>query len=226
MATFYIPVAGTNAWSDDSVYLEEIGKEHIRWWQEPSKFYDFMRENGFEQPKPYDPFIWTTNLDGTSFWRRWWIFKGAMFRIQDHRDWIAGAGALRWYVNACCKGPVNLIVHSHGLQVAAYACEQGLVVDKLITIGSPVRHDMMRVYYEARKNIRRWLAITDGNNDRWQLLGQIGDGRFSWFTRQNLRHLADLNQGIPNIQHSRILSDPDAFHYWHDYRWLDFLREK
>lgn len=222
MSILYIPVAGTNGWSDDSNELDSYGQRNIRWWQD-SMFYFFMKEHGFDVPNRRDPFVWTTDLGGVQFWRRFPIFKGKINQIRDHRDWIAGAAALRWYCKAHVplEVPVSIIAHSHGLQVVAYACDQGLVVDNLITVGSPIRDDMKHLYKCIRDSEIRWLHISDGNNDRIQLAGQFGDGIF---TRRRHNIYANFNNPLLNISHSRILSDPDAFHYWTDLGWLNFLR--
>jgi hypothetical protein len=216
----YIPVAGTSGWADDSAKLAQYGRNEVRWWQD-SYLYYFLKAEGFNVPNVKDPYIWTTDLGGTSFWRRWAIWKGKISLTRDHRDWIAGGAALRWYIKGhnLDDSDVNIIAHSHGLQVVAYASEQGLKINHLISVGSPVRRDMEEVY--KRMNVRRWLHIFDGNNDRIQWAGQLGDG---FLSRRLKNSYANFNHPLPNIEHSRVLSDPDAFHYWKDMFWLDFLR--
>lgn len=218
---FYIPVAGTRGWSDDSSSLEQYGVNELRWWQDNSFFHRFMQRHGFDLPCPLDPFVWSTDLNGAAFWRRWSILKGLVSRSKDHRDWIAGGAALRWYISYCKVSGVNIIAHSHGLQVAAYAAEQGLLIDKLVSVGSPIRKDMEPIYEGARHNIKKWLHIQDGNNDRIQLAGLFGDGAFSM---RRAAKFADHFDTLPNISHSRIVSDPNAFHYWQDLSWLEFLK--
>lgn len=219
----YLPIAGTNGWSDDSSHLEQYGRNEIRWWQD-SYFYYFMHNEGFDVPNIKDPFIWTTDLGGTSFWRRWPIWRGKVSLTRDHRDWIAGGAALRWYLqlNSLAFSDINIIAHSHGLQVVAYACDQGLRVNHLITVGSPIRKDMRHHYQMMRDGcVRRWLHIYDGNNDRIQWAGQIGDGSF---TGRLNNKFARFNHPLKNIEHSRVLSDPEAFHFWKDMFWIDFLK--
>lgn len=222
LPNIYIPVAGTNGWSDDSEILDDYGRNEVRWWQ-TSYFYYFMKKNGFDVPNSKDPYVWTTDLQGVSFWRRWSVFNGKINKIRDHRDWIAGGAALRWYIKSYGleDTEVSLIAHSHGLQVVAYACDQGIRVKNLISVGSPIRRDMEHLYKCIRNSTIRWLHISDGNNDRIQLAGQFGDGILS---RRTFNKFANFNNPLPNISHTRILSDPNAFHYWVDLQWLEFLR--
>lgn len=219
----YIPIAGTFAWADDT--LEKVGPER-RWWQYNSNFDHYMGECLFTNDNTHDPFTWSTDLNGIQFWRRWPILQKWFKKDKDHRDWMAAGSALTWYVEAkkIDLKDRNIIAHSHAYQVIAYACAyHGLKINNLITVSSPIRRDMEPVYTLAKFNINRHLHIYDGGtfSDRVQVYGEFGDGGF--FPLRYSSH-ADFNDPIGNVQHSKVLSNPDDFHYWSDRGWLDFLK--
>ncbi|MBI4251007.1 MAG: hypothetical protein HY618_00975 [Candidatus Tectomicrobia bacterium] len=133
------------------------------WWRPGSPFAREAGRNGVRLLAPDDPFRWSTRLDGI---------------IGDNGEWELSGEVLKWYCHAKAPGePVNLIAHSHGGQVAAYAAARGLRVSTLITIATPVRRDMEPVYSRASGSISgRWVHIHTGRRDRWQWLGGLGDG--------------------------------------------------
>lgn len=161
---------------------------------------------------------WSGDMNGRP-WRRW-------IGREDHGDWITGGIALyAWVVPPiaphCRIAPedTRIICHSHGLQVVLYACQLGLRVRSLVSIGSPVRADMRAVSVAARRNIGAWLHLHSDWSDRWQWLGAVGDGALGI---QRRHPLADLNRALPGVGHSRILTDPKAFGIWPEV--VDWLR--
>lgn len=216
----YIPGAGTNGWNDDT---HDKSPENRRWWQVSSNFNLMMVEHGLYM---YDnPFVWSTDLGGIEFWRRWPIINKFVKKDVDHRDWKAAAAAFSYYIDAYFHNePLVVIGHSHFYQVVAYACaDYGVRVDRLITVSSPIRSDMDEVYQRARKNIGTHLHIYDGGRftDRIQLLGELGDGNFDLVRECKY---ADYNDPVGKVNHSRVLSDPEDFHHWIDRGWIEFIK--
>lgn len=204
-----ILVAGTHGWRNDGT---------VQWFSPGSPFASFLAANGahpFFAPGPL-PFIWSTDLGGVG------VGDG------DLVVW-AGAGAnLYWF----CVPPVapqrripgaelNIIAHSHGLQVVLYAASFGLKINHLISVCSPVRQDVMGVAKKARPNIAHWRHLHSDRSDWWQWFGSLFDGDL----RLPRAHpLADVNETIPAVGHTGLLDKPDYFHYWVDKGWIGDLR--
>lgn len=216
---FYIPIAGTRAWND-------IGQPKNRWWQSESAFAQFMRSLDCIMKDEDQPFVWSTDLDGIQFWRRWPIFFGKVSRTRDHRDWIAASENLIRYIEAPgCSMPIydrNLIAHSHGGQIVFYAASFGLKIRRLITVSTPERADMSDVIIKARPNIEHWIHIYDKNRDRIADWGAIGDGSFS--RERSFGKGPNNTIAAENISHSKILTDPAFIPYWRTQGWADYLR--
>ena len=204
--TSYIAVGGTHSWLP--------GRRTGEWYHEDSRWSLYMKSQRFA-PIIGDgrPFTWSTQLDGLLFWR-----KGA--------TWAAAGDALfAWIVPPLAPlmrvppSQTNLIVHSHALQVALWACALGLKVHTLTSIAGPVRSDMADVAALARPNIRFWQHLYSDRSDRMQWLGEFGDGALG-IVRQH--PLADRNVSMPKAGHSGILNDPQWFVLWPDL--LDNIR--
>lgn len=138
--------------------------DELPWWHPLSPFGQEGRAHDVLIDP--EPFIWSTELDGIKG-RNW--------------GWWAAGHALRYFVHgkypplAVQLVPVNIVAHSHGGQVAIYAAAQGLIIDTLVTVGTPVRRDLRRFCQVARVNIRRWIHVYSPN-DPVQLQGVLGDG--------------------------------------------------
>lgn len=205
MSTAYIPVQGTHGWDEDP--------NRFQWWEPQSALASYLHQNQIEQVNVSLPFVWSTELDG--------VLR------PSHIVWKAAGYALRYYIgDQFPKGlPTekrNLIAHSHGGQVAFYACASGLQIRNLITIGTPVRGDMEAVVKAARPNIGYWLHICDSKSDWISLAGALFDGRI------RLKHdfpLADRNDNCSDlkISHSKILTDADRFGLWQTRGWAEVL---
>jgi hypothetical protein len=205
--TAYTPVQGTNSWTDIPMG-RIVGKK--LWWQDGSEFTQYLlSKHNLMVLNPYLPFIWDTDISGV-FWKK------------GHRDWqAAGANLHRYFEFQKVRWQDrNVILHSHGLQVGLYACAQGLELRNVISIGGPVRKDMMKVAEVARKRIGYWLAISDPK-DKTQLSGGLFDGALGYVSKHPL---ADANDSIPGIAHSHVLYNPAFFHHWADHNWPDFLK--
>ncbi len=173
------------------------------------------------------PFVWTTDLNGIHFWRRWKIWGKKDPTYRDHRDWVAAAENLIRYCDSV-RGAIpyedrNFIVHSHGFQVWAYASALGLRTRRVISIAPPFRRDMEDTIRLARRNTERWCLVIDPNNDRVADLGSFGDGvirRSRVFDVEGGR--PDVIVRIPEIEHSRILNEKRSL--WKENGLADFLR--
>lgn len=210
-----IPVAGTHGYR---------GQLTGDWWHDRSPLLLFLGAFGFTCLQPARPFVWTTDLNGQRFWRRW-------FGLTDpHYDWLAAAYGLNTYIrpifdegdNYVPLAQRNVIVHSHGLQVVLYACaEWDLKLNSLVSVMAPVRADMQEIAGRARRNIGYWEHLYSDRTDSWQWIGGIGDGRVGIVRRHPK---ADRNTLVPKAGHSRLLHDSAFFMQWVDLGLLDRIR--
>jgi hypothetical protein len=202
MHTQTVCIAGTHGWSDD---------DQVRWYCKGSPFITMLERRGmcpFFTPDCGDPFIWSTDLGGVGF------------GSGDHKVWSAAGRSLKNF----CVPPLaphlripaerlQIITHSHGVQVALYAAAKGLKIDRLISVTGPVRRDMQAVIEKARPNIRYWRQVwTDG--DWMQLLGGLFDWRIGVSRKFSQ---ADNNVKIPGIGHSGLFQDARHLPHW---EWL------
>lgn len=151
-------------------------KESRSWIDDGSGFVVEALIHGVNVIDLKEPFLWSTALDGYSpkFWKK----------NHNHMVWASWGRALLYYAHWKAPGvPVNLIAHSHGGQVAAYALNYGLKVNQLITIATPVRADMAKIWTAGRPNVKSHLHIHTGKRDMMQWLGELGDGRFGIYRR-------------------------------------------
>ena len=199
----YLPIQGTHAWSTKD--KENDGQ----WWHRSSKFASFLAEHGLFVLEHKDgQFVWSTDLDGLG--------------QRSMNDWVAAGKALKYYMACVPYSQRNLIVHSHGLQPALFACADGLKIRRLVSVCSPVRKDMMATAKDARPNIGRWLHIYAlGWKDKMARLGQLFDGNLSLKTTHPL---ADINAGVKGAGHSSVICEEEFFHHWVDDGWIEFLK--
>jgi hypothetical protein len=110
-------------------------------------------------------------------------------------------------------------LHSHALQVACYADIQ---VNNVVSIGSPIRSDMMQEYLKFKNHCRNWMHIRDSKFDLMGTLGQVGDGK--WFGTRECKVPGVVNHRLKGISHTRILNDIQHMLLWEKEGWFDFLR--
>lgn len=197
---------------------EEI-LDRKQWYHPDSDFVHYMNEEGEgDYLFPLEPFIWSSDLDGL-----------AALDEGHHTDWIAGGYALRDHLQPIAAPDAvplphrNIIAHSHGLQVVAYALARaGLRINTLVTVGSPIRADMEAAYKRMRANVNYWLHLYSDETDHMQWFGELGDGHIGI---QRTTPYADSNQFTAGVGHSDILFVPKDFHLWKDSGWLDTLRK-
>jgi pimeloyl-ACP methyl ester carboxylesterase len=168
------------------------------WWKPGTSFYQAMIAAGLSPVSPVEPFQWSHDIDGTLLD---YVFGRA------HRDWMAAGHALSWYAHSqlppLADGTyqrVSIIAHSHGGQVALYAAYYGLLVDCLVTVGTPVRRDMQRIASQGRGNIRFWAHLYGDGRDFWQVLGGRTLNRRMVLADQNI-HEPATHRGLlnPNV---------------------------
>ncbi len=203
----YIAVPGTWGWS--------LGQTKA-WWQEGSPFHRFMVEHGFHQDHAERSF-WSTRLDGVSLWQ-------CLRRSQAaRRSWAHGGKVLHHFLTEHTEPGKKrrVICHSHGLQVVLYACAQGAQIDRLISLGSPVRKDMRSTAELARPNIVDWTHVASDRSDTTQIFGELFDGAFG-IVREH--PLADKNIIIPSVGHSQLLRDNATLRRcWPSYGLIRFI---
>lgn len=202
----YIAVAGTHA----------AGRE-VEWDHPDSPLTTFLRENGASplMISPLKRYQWSTALDGLD---------------NNDETWDAAGRALAHYIvpplaneSLLPTEETFIIAHSHGGNVVAYACgKYGLKVNGLITVATPVRGNLDRLYKEASNNVNRHLHLYAGWKDFMQILGSIRDGR--WGIHRQMPY-AEKNAKMPE-GHGNILRDPKLFSRWIDEGWLDFWKGK
>jgi len=213
MSTPVLLVQGTHAWGRTDPETE--------WWSRRSPFAQFLTAEGCTVLGGDRPYVWDTDLDGVGFLSR---------TRTRHINWEAAGLSLYAYLRPPLRAnfddyvPLadrNLIAHSHALQVVAYACARGLIINRLVTIGAPVREDMAEVYAAARPHIGAWWHVHSDASDRIQWLGTLFDGHLG-IVRAHPR--ADRNVAIPKVSHSKLVNDQRDFPLWDAYNLLPFLR--
>jgi hypothetical protein len=181
----YVAIAGTWGQRDPEAAIDPWRD----WWHPQSHWSADMQALGWHPLRP-DPFRWSTDLDGTWLQRvvqrrifgDWWAAAYALCYYCGHEPTVEGPAKAREYADLWVSrpdavlGPPVLIAHSHGGQVALLAIRLGLPVHGLITVCTPVRRDVLREC-EGRTP-QRWVHVYGDHADRWQWLGEVGDGVF------------------------------------------------
>lgn len=192
-----------------------IDQRNGQWWIPGSLWFYTLASYAPSILPLYDqPFVWSTDVNGALDQ----LFR--CFTKRKHTDWQAGGASLSYYLRFAPLPARNVVAHSHGGQVVAYACAAGTPINNLITVGTPVRKDMDDIWQRALPNIRgRWMHIQDQDRDWMSGLGQLFDGRLGW---QHKMPWADQNMLIPDIDHSKLLHDEATINtYWPQlHRWL------
>lgn len=170
-----------------------------QWRKMSSCFVESLINHNFALLDKKDLFIWTAHLDGV---------------LGKNTTWQMAGYALLWYCHAKEKDvKVNIIAHSHGGQVAAYAAERGLQIHTLITAGTPVRYDMRNIYKKGKQSIEKWVHLHSGAKDWWQLFGSFFDGSLN--NRRDMPY-ASLNIEKSGCSHEELLDYKlwDKENYW------------
>jgi hypothetical protein len=185
----YVAIAGTWAQHDEEF------DPWLDWWHPDSHWSNEMRSLGMEPLRP-DPFVWSTDLDGTILQK--------IFQHRRYADWIAAAHALKFYTQG--HEDFVLISHSHGGQVALLGCKLGVKAGALITISTPVRDDVLdETAFVAPKP---WIHTYSGW-DKMQWLGELFDGIFG--IRRQMPGAINLKY---DLGHSGLLTTELGLAYW------------
>lgn len=190
-------IAGTWNWRADDTY---------RWYDTDGIFVAHLRERGVEVIGADAPFVWSTDLGGIG------LGDG------DLVTWkAAGMNLLHYCVPPLCpdkqipSDELNIICHSHGLQVVLAACAKGLKVNRLVDVCGPFRYDMAEIAQRAHLNIGHWTHFHAGVKDRWAWRGGLFDSRnpLKWFHNRRDHPEADVNIDVPDVGHTDIVKRPD-----------------
>lgn len=161
-------------------------------------------------------FVWATALTGANPFR--------YFGFKDkHVAWKAAAKNLKFFLKDVPYEDRNLILHSHGGQVGAYALADGLKVRSMVTLMTPVRKDMYDVYEAAAGNSSWWCHVHSGWSDWTQLFGSLFDGHIG-IHREMPPFTADKNIHVPKVGHSKLLRSPAHYPLWEQYDLFSHLR--
>ena len=204
----YIPIAGT--WSRSR---RDPSNDELAWYDSNSAFDKLLANQGYtrvDQNPGKDPGYWSGDVGGL-------LVQKLRFWKEPHTPWREGAADLRRFLyrrRVELAAGVTLIAHSHGGQVVAYALRarplgvNGSVVPiTVVTVDTPIRRDMARVYELACQNSVRWLHLYSERG--WS-------SKFRWLgNRFGSRVLdgADLNIKIAG-GHSGCLSDQEHMKQW------------
>lgn len=196
----YIPIPGTDSWDED--------ENNYQWWERGSEFCRHMATQNLILHAA-GALEWSTSLDGIPTRKGHVIWKGAAKHLVCHLERVP-------------LHQRNLIAHSHGGNVVFHALAYGLRINNLITVGTPVRSDMEASILKGLGNCAYWHHIYDSKTDRVSIMGALFDGSL------RIRHhfdLADSQDNIKGIGHSKILNDYQSIQLW-DYNqmgWTSIL---
>jgi hypothetical protein len=160
------------------------------WWRPGSAFTQALTGTGHDVVA-LPP--WALALDGA---------------LGRNAQWIEGGHRLAMALIAYRDAAVpiqGLVAFSHGGAVAlyalAFAASAGLHVDRLVTLGTPVRADLAAFARRARPAIGRWTHVY-GGSDWMAILGTLGDG-----VRRYLRAMPDahVNRVVPGAGHRDLI---------------------
>lgn len=161
-------------------------------------------------------FTWGTDLVMPQLWKRLFGIKPGI------KDWEVGAGGLYDYHRPATVQPryqlrgrnVHMICHSHGGNLPYIAAAVlGLRINVLVTVSTPIRHDVLRVHGAiGRKNIG-WHIHYWSDGDRIQRAGELGDGFLDNPLTWTGRHpYADENIELASdCAHTGLLENPFYF---------------
>lgn len=139
-----------------------------------------------------------------------------------HDDWQEGGDELAGVLTQLQLSDRNLLTHSHGLQVAAFAVAQ-TIINRWLSVAGPVRNDMADTYAKAMAGTAAFTQVAENGFDRTQWAGQ-------WFARATVPAVAGRflpqarsfpdgpnveNIRLKGIGHSGLLKDETKFPLWH-----------
>lgn len=200
-------------------------KEEAAWWRPRSVWYANMKNAGLVPLDDTEPFEWSSALS-----------------IRDaDPTWRTAGLALKWYCEAKAAGDprvqpdalLMLVAHSHGGQVAAHALAEGLIVTRLVTVGTPVRSDMSGVWALAEPHITDdWTHVYtdevvrpgDPSAQPYQWLGSVP---IQWLG--SVPMMSGFTREFPQATRNVMIEPPETHHglmtgkVWNDHALWSWL---
>lgn len=182
---------GTHAWRG-------VAKEYGRWYASDSPFSAYLTARGIaiDGHGNGEPFRWSSDVGGLN-----------PFSSHDDLVWDAAG----WNLLAHCRcrklEPVNIISHSHFIQVVIHAMSHGLTVNRLVDIAGPVRKRQRALAEQAIADGRitgAWVHLRPGK-DPIRRLGEFFDGQ----VRTSLPPAVIVN--VKEANHGDIVRTPKYF---------------
>lgn len=189
------------------------------WWKAGSSLRLLLEAKGLPVVSP--DFKWTGELGGVGI--TYPADPTEKFNARDLTPWVIAGRSLLAHARAYVGDgkTVDLITHSHGLQVGVFACAFGLRVRTFLSLSGPIRGDMEEARVDARPNIERWVQTYDPSptSDPTIREGMLFDGSIS--TSLDLPE-GDLSLPAPGFGHSglTILQTP-----WTAMHLLDYFAD-
>lgn len=151
---------------------------------------------------------WSGDIAGLPKWLNPWT-------VDPCSDWRIGGDFLAAELSRLPFEDRNILTHSHGLQVGAFAAAQ-LPIRSFVSIAGPVRNDktMRPIYEAALANVGAWVQVSDAHWDKTQWLGEWFDGRKGRVKDLPFDSLKVRNIRMKNISHSDLLYDQSKFPRW------------
>jgi hypothetical protein len=154
------------------------------YWEDGGALVVYLRQQGWENID-VGRMYWDGRLQGSPLGR---LLYRRRFEGQWHIGWTVGGENISHMIQGLATRPVDpvdpadliMICHSHGLQplakgLADPACPR---IKGLLSVASPVRHDMGEIYTLAAAKVDRWEHCQMGSRDRLRWYGVIGAGRW------------------------------------------------
>lgn len=131
----------------------------------------------------------------------------SIYHDRPHGGWIAGGYGVQKDAEDRPFEERNYIAHSYGGCVMAYGIARPLCppIHHLITVGTPYREDMVKVWLQASKKIGFHLHICDPKPPFIEVVAQFFDSR--WGKARAGHPTANRVEFVKGMKHSRILDD-------------------
>jgi hypothetical protein len=169
------------------------------WAQPGSEFRQLLEEEDIEVCEP--PFVWSGDVAG--IWR-----PGDNGRDSD---WRAGGYAFGLRMQQIPFEDRIVLAHSYGGNCVAFGLlgPTAVPIRRLITVGTPNRHDMDPVWAEAVKRIGHWAHFHDPKVPMIERFAQVFDGKWDWpWNAKTGQKHAHRNVPIKGMGHTKVLDDP------------------
>lgn len=193
-----IPPGDVPALVNRKVFIVE-GTWGGKWAKPGTAFRNMLAGAGVEVIAP--PLVWTMNAAG--FWRPW--------DTTPDSDWRAGGYTFGLEMSRLPFEDRVVLAHSYGGNCVAFGMlgPSAVPIRRLITVGTPNRHDMDPVWAEAVKRIGQWIHFHDPRAPMIERFAQAFDGKFDWpwKAKTGQKH-AHRNVAIKGMGHTKILDDP------------------